>query len=324
MDEIYKEKVIQAYKKQKEEGTLSINLINPSPRKLRDECLIVYNERYNPKDDDILRLFFSSKNKNGDYSQSIINFRIDELRPLVNILNGRIKRPNDKNINLLSWLIDFEPRPYRFGQTYNEPEKAGKAIENQTPSEESIIDNGETVTTDTAEPTIVNTKTPWKKIGIAALFAILLGAVSIFIYSKSTTRDNNKVIGDNQNNTTNKKTLINNPEQVHQAKPIVTNNKQCMYWDNDHYEAINCNEKIEGKSIIALETQILTKLKRITRPDTLSKKHLGKIWYVKVITDSVEFYTDSGYYPLDEKKRLRPLTQYILNKYPNGYSIYKK
>lgn len=95
----------------------------------------------------------------------------------------------------------------------------------------------------------------------------------------------------------------------------VIDSKQCMYWQGDHYEVVGCKIKIDHASVIALDEQKVNRLKRITRIDTLGEKDLGKVWYVKIRVDSAEFYTDSGAYPLDARKRLLPITPYILNKY---------
>lgn len=96
---------------------------------------------------------------------------------------------------------------------------------------------------------------------------------------------------------------------------IVINDKQCMYWNGAAYEAVGCKFKIDEATIIAFDQQRIDRLKRITRLDTIGEKDLGKVWYVKIKVDSAEFYTDSGEYPLNSKKRLLPMTSYILDKY---------
>lgn len=96
---------------------------------------------------------------------------------------------------------------------------------------------------------------------------------------------------------------------------VIIGNKQCMYWQGNYYEAVGCKIKMDDTTIVALDQVKLDRLKRITRVDTLGEKDLGKVWYVKIKVDSAEFYTDSGAYPLDTRKRLLPVTSYILNKY---------
>jgi hypothetical protein len=50
------------------------------------------------------------------------------------------------------------------------------------------------------------------------------------------------------------------------------------------------------------------------RPDTLTQRALGHVWYSK-IDGLVEFYTAGGIHPVHRERRLRPLTAYILQKY---------
>ncbi len=88
-----------------------------------------------------------------------------------------------------------------------------------------------------------------------------------------------------------------------------------MYWTGNQYKSIPCNEKFGDAAIIALDTFKVNHLKRITRPDTITHNSLGKVWYKKIKRDSVEFYTSGGEYPLDQTKRLMPLTDYMFNKY---------
>ncbi len=90
--------------------------------------------------------------------------------------------------------------------------------------------------------------------------------------------------------------------------------KQCMYWTGEQYLPINCNETVNA-AVIPLNKRKVEKLRKITRLDTITKNSIGNIWYAKVKIDSAEFYTDSGEYPLDTRKRLLPVTDYMLEKY---------
>lgn len=89
--------------------------------------------------------------------------------------------------------------------------------------------------------------------------------------------------------------------------------KECMYWNEDHYEEVFCNEIIEGKTIIATNND--TKLlKKINSPDTLTAENaLGKVWYDKS-NKKVTFFTHYGLNP-ENGKTLKPATEYILETY---------
>ena len=82
-----------------------------------------------------------------------------------------------------------------------------------------------------------------------------------------------------------------------------------------HYEYVPvfCNEKIDNYDVIQLNEEQL-KIKRITRPDTLTVENaMGKVWYDKS-NKKVEFFTHYGIHP-ENSKTLKPVTEYILEKY---------
>lgn len=114
----YKKAVIFNYHEKKEKGLLSLNLSHPSPAKLREECLNVLRSRFDAKDLPFIKEFFNSNIESSDYSHSIKRFDADRFRPLVRFMRSQIEDTADRNIELLAWLIDFEPRPYRFGVDY--------------------------------------------------------------------------------------------------------------------------------------------------------------------------------------------------------------
>ncbi|WP_158797884.1 hypothetical protein [Pedobacter sp. L105] len=89
---------------------------------------------------------------------------------------------------------------------------------------------------------------------------------------------------------------------------------QCMYWDGGQYQSIGCNEKVNGATIIALDTSRLAHLKRITNLSSITINDIGKIYYSKVY-GKVEFYTTGGENPNDSHKRLLPMTKYMYDKY---------
>lgn len=112
MFEDYKKEVILEYHKKRKAGTLSNPLMHPSPAQLKMECLKVYNERYSSQDDIILRSFFGLESTDTSFRQLMERTDPDRFRPLVNLLRDRIRDPRSSIIELLAWLIDFNPRPY--------------------------------------------------------------------------------------------------------------------------------------------------------------------------------------------------------------------
>lgn len=112
MFEDYRNRVLLTYKEKKESKALSPKLTSPTPKNLKDECLVAIKSRIKKKDESLIKDFFNSGNESTDYSPSIRKFELDRFRPLVKFLNEKIERTDPNNVELLAWLIDFEPRPY--------------------------------------------------------------------------------------------------------------------------------------------------------------------------------------------------------------------
>ena len=108
----YKFDILQAYSRLREQGALPYNLLNPTSKSLKDECLVIFKGRHSSKDLIILDLFFNLQNHGNDYFRTIQRCSVDIFKPLTNFLKNKTSDTNRKNIELLAWLIDFEPRPY--------------------------------------------------------------------------------------------------------------------------------------------------------------------------------------------------------------------
>jgi len=314
MFEYYQNEVLSAYRKKLADDQLPhLNAI--SPAMLRQECLNVFRERYNPKKDDVvLRTFFGPERDKG-YLRVIDEHPTDKFKALSVFFKGGIAKPDKKNLELLAWLIDFEDRPYQPKKGYDistpldkkeetvvadnpsteaEIQAGDDKIENQNESLEaddishtkdkeqgikSII--GNTIDPPIVDPPIHSTRWQIPKKFHKTIYAFTAAAfvlASTYVIVKST-------------------------------------KKQCMYWNGHQYEAVACDEKQGDFSVIAFDEPKKDKLKRILQPDTLTMNSVRKVWYNKVWADSLDFYTDSGAVPTDSRKRLMPMTGYMLNKY---------
>ncbi len=96
---------------------MSINLVNPTPAKLRQECIVVFRgmlieNEADPIDLMLLRSFFERPGEEDLRLSTIRTFDTDKFKPLCNFLKGRTGKTSDKNLELLAWLIDFSLRPY--------------------------------------------------------------------------------------------------------------------------------------------------------------------------------------------------------------------
>lgn len=239
----YKDLVVKSYQEKLASRDLSNNLSDPTPAKLRDECLSVYTSRYNKETDyKILEAFFGKPDEHGNYYWIIYNVNVPLFRPLAQFLRDMSRKPNTRNIELLAWLIDYQP---------DDDEEA--------PSTRTWKDR---------------VKKYWKE---AALVPVLSGLILFLI--------------------------IKLPQQ-----------EQCMYWSRDRYETVDCNKKIFGRQIIALDTFKLHHFRKITRPDTMTAYSVGRVWYVH-IEAKPDCFTSDGVHPLHPERELKRLTLPIIRRY---------
>lgn len=269
--EDYKNEVLKSYQQKKNAGELSDNLSMPTPKKLRDECLMVLAGRYNRKDDEVIRLFFDPLNKYMDHAKSVERIDVGKFKPLINFVKGEINRTEDKNVKLLAWLIDFEPRPYKFIMPANAEEETKGEV---TPLQKL---------------TFTPIK-PSNKKSIPKLFTIL-GVVILLLTTGGIYLIKYKFVG-----------------------ATYSGEEKCMYWAEDHYQPIACTQKVEDALVIALDTVRLVQFKKITRPDTISIKSVGKVYYFKH-NGRLEFFTSGGFHPVYLDRKLKPLTAYMLGNY---------
>lgn len=315
MFEEYKKKVIQDYRKKKEQGELPPNLERHTPARLRNECLQVFQHRYTDQDGEIFKTLYQEEKKNaGEYFQKIKTSGADKFKALDNYLKGVSEDTSENNFELLAWLIDFEDRPFKPGDIYKwaqlellssnttniqssekkEISKDSLEIVESFETEESFgqetsdtIDNkvdspegsGEIIILTSAESKSIN-----GQFGIPPKFhktIIAFSAVLVILFI---------------------------------SYLIYRLQDQCMYWNGDQYQSISCDEKVEGINIIARDNSTLKSLKRITNLSEITAKDIGKIYYSK-LNNEVTFYTTGGENPEDSNKRLLPMSKHIYEKY---------
>lgn len=109
--EQYRAEIWQFYQNKKSSGELSLNLKHPTAAKLRNECLLLFRKGLDRADYRMLRSFLERPDNEEIYESAIKRFDPDKFRPLNNFLK-KGTNTDEKNIELLAWLIDFRPRPY--------------------------------------------------------------------------------------------------------------------------------------------------------------------------------------------------------------------
>ncbi|WP_418499223.1 hypothetical protein [Flagellimonas sp.] len=281
----YQEEVLKKYRREKG-GEMSGYLSTPTCSQIRDACIYLLNSRKEKKDDYILVRFFEFKS--GDINiRDIENFGLGKFKAIEKFLKGEIKHTSTKNINLISWLIDFQPRPY----------------------EEFLKSNGSTHPYETDEQVPDHTNPPQtseapisppeeedlKKrrrliITISIIFASLLMIMLIL-----------------------KPSLFN-------SNPIPNNENHCMAWADSLYVEVSCashpysdfGTKVEPMDRVKLNS--FKKVEVTMATDFFSEDEKPLIWYFKTKGGEMEFFTAPGLHPITGET-LRKITPYIIETY---------
>lgn len=275
-----------------------------TPAKLKRECIEVFQHRHLKKDERVLSNFFGELKEDQSFISSIKRTDREKFKPLNNYLKKSTEKTDDKNIELLAWLIDFPYRPYSIGMNVvlseeelflirgNEKQREEpidkavvsiSVIENLPTAFEATIEEGGSNEIDQEQSTHKKTIPP------APFNSSFLKKKNIFVFSLLLAGFSGVFYFFNQQN-----------------------KNGCMYWNNDHYEKVACNELPKGRFIVPQNESI--GLRRITKPDTISEKSIGKVYYIKD-TNKIYYFTQGGNYPLDPKRSLKKLSSYIFNKY---------
>lgn len=330
MPEDYQDVVLTTYIKMRDEGELHIILPRETTAQLKKASLKVYDSRYTPADADILSLFFKKDKMNCDFRKVISGANPDYFKALWKHIRGMTEKTNEENSDFLAWLIDFKPRPrMQYYKNLREGIQQGREIPDE---DNSSKQNNLEIKPDNEKPEVVALPTINDK--IEKQNESLEAEANNIPQAKDKKPEIKSIIGNNIDppivDPTIHSTRWQIPKKFHKTIYAFTaaafvlastyvivksTKKQCMYWNGEHYVSIACDERLDNASVIVFNEETANNLKRILRPDTLTENSVRKVWYNKVWTDSIDFYTDSGSVPTNSNKRLMPMTNYILNKY---------
>ena len=272
-----------AYEQKRRQNQLSLLLAQPTPANIRRECVNVCKEGLEKKDEAVLRAFFGPATEQRRFLELIENFGTDKFKPLDNYLKGLTTTTDDRNLELLAWLIDFPHRPYVFGKEVllSEEEKAILGYPERESETPVRVNQPFTQEKDSAKK---------KKRRVAALLVIALllcfGGFQIMFQDpgiSSSLNYGNSLSG-------------------------------CMYWNGELYVQIPCDDSTPGRLLRPLRMEQLEGFKRITREDTITQKSIGVVHYLKR-NGAPEFYTRAGYHPIEHTRKLKPLSRYMYNTY---------
>lgn len=287
MFEEYKKDLLKFFQIKKENHLLAENLESLGREKLKKECIRIFRLKNTQKDKDFVRSVFDPTNEYEDQMRSIEKFDLDKFRPLINFLTEKVKTiRDDKLVKLFAWLIDF-PANEKWRELSDEEKK--RVFEDAARKKKITKKNDGGQTTDPKSNQSVTRLIPNTYIIISCILLLSIGSISFLAWERMAT-------------------------SVRMPKA----DEKFMYWDGDHYEPVKDGEQAPGVTIIPLNLKTLKEQRKITLPDTLTKYSLGKVWY-KGYGKGHEYFTDSGIYPPDTSRRLKPLSTEILK-----YSSYDR
>lgn len=309
--------LIESYRKKKASNELSSLLARSTPARIRRECINVFRERYEKRDENTLRAFFGPAENERKLLQSIEHFNTDKFRPLDKYLKGGTEKTEDINVELLAWLIDFKYRPYNYDMNVilNDAELSilGKSEETDpapptlSRPKETNEANGQTSTNSVNIPSMdpeVQQETENKGKGTLSLTQFTRGA-------RKAMSGRAAVLG----------LIISLGGIFALWKPGVFSqlvlrnpNQGCMYWADDHYEKVGCNEETEGRLLLPFNENKMKNFRKITREDTITEWSIGRIYYLKT-NNEIECFTTGGYHPVQTTRSLKKLSRNMFEKY---------
>lgn len=278
-----------AYEQKRRQNQLSLLLAQPTPANIRRECVNVCKEGLAKKDEAVLRAFFGPASDQRRFLELIENFATDKFKPLDNYLKGVTATTDDRNLELLAWLIDFPHRPYVYGKEVLLSKEEKAMLGNPIQESENTVRVNQPFTQ-------YNGSGKKKKRRMAALLviALLIGfsgyQIMVQQFGWSSTLNYGNAI------------------------------ESCMYWNGEQYVRVSCDDTTMGRLLLPLRIEQVKDFKRITREDTITKRSIGVVHYLKR-NGTPEFYTREGYHPIEHTRKLRPLSKYMYEKYLGKNSV---
>lgn len=259
-------------------GRYSGFLLNPSPAQLRNLCLLLLENNLSKRDEAIFRVFFQVP-EGAVLRKAIENFDIEKFRAVGNFLRGKSEKTNAISLNLISVLVDYQPRPfnkYLKADVCSQTGVVSKEKEDFRDIDDFFYGLSET------KGDKANKNISIRQLGKIGIVAVLFLAL---VY------------------------IIN-----HAFFP----EKQCMQWQKDHYEKVDCNVVNQGMAAINAvvpidEREINLKKIEVNKETLFFKNGKPLVWYSK-IKGKLYYFNSYGINP-ENGKPLKPMTNYMINKY---------
>lgn len=281
--ETYKREILNKYGLEKK-GELSGYLFEPTPKSIKELCENLVNERHSSDDIKILNNFFKP-NKGEAVLHAIGKIDTTKFKPVISFLKEDTKDPNPITLELISWLVNHNPRPlYKYLQS--------KDIGKEQIIILKKIDTGEEQKkTENKTPSNLN-----KKQKNIIIKSILITAMLLLGFCGKNFVDRNQL-----------------PNKQ---------NEDCMIWNKTHYKEVPCNSA-NNRNILYNKIKLLNfkKKENVTLKDSFFDEETNQplMWYNKTKDNKIEFFTSSGLHPVTGET-LKAVTEYIIDKYVPKHS----
>ncbi|MBW2937549.1 hypothetical protein KXJ69_05495 [Aureisphaera sp. CAU 1614] len=95
---------------------------------------------------------------------------------------------------------------------------------------------------------------------------------------------------------------------------------KCMIWKEDHFEKSHCDiDSVAKQKVIPYDANLLLRFKKVHKDSIntfFTPNRDPLIWYGKNFKGEYEYFTALGFHP-ETGKTLKPITDYIIDKYIN-------
>ncbi|WDO11879.1 hypothetical protein MH928_11115 [Flavobacterium sp. WW92] len=284
-------KAIKAKYEEEKNGMYSSFLINPSRGQLKDLCWEIFKNNSDINDLKSFSIFLGFDFSPTALGGNKLNKVKDKFRPIETFFKGETDLAKIDAADMAAILVDFKQRPLsKYSRSYND----GKRTEDSKVKKKAHIELQN-------EP-------------IEIIDDVIMPNYLI---------DSNNNLGHNHSSGF----LIRKKWSVYFVLAIFIiggifmmsqqEEKDCMEWRGDHYEAVDCSSESFGivNTKIPMDPQQfkLRKLKPLEAKRIHYSKRKPGIWYEKTNGD-VEFFNGPGYHP-ENHEYLKVATDLIINKY---------
>lgn len=334
-------KAIRAKYEVEKEGEFSNYFLPTSQANLRNLCWLRF-ETNDSKDD--LSIFYSVFDFDFDLSKSkyFATNTTDKFKPIVTFLKGEKELAHFSRVELAAILVDFNPRPFKkFNKegiieidkpieesyetlknpdmpkvifTSDEDDEVEKEVKNRDSGQREKLEqksSWERENSEKEELTICDTSIRNEILKKEGFLKEILRPVKYNFFREILEKSKSAILG-----------LLVVFGLIGGVIYFAVFKKHCMQWSNDHYEIVGCTSGLEDNvNVIIPYDENLLDFRKIQVCDTTTFfKSDGQaiIWYAKT-SNGIDFFNTHGVHP-ENKKSLRGVTKYIIDKYVKGKS----